>query len=245
MKKRNLILSGVIALIAIAIVFLIYKSEYKERDNIQREREPGKETDYTASFIPEDMTIEEKKNRFKHLMVPPVKSVFSQLEERYKRVTTKIKSGKEQKEIGKLKQEYKAETDKELMMALKPHPVSITLAQAAIESSWATSRFFFEARNVFGVWSFDPNEPRIAAGIKRGNKTVWIKKYDTLEASVKDYYRILGRSPAFKEFRELRIKTNDPFKLVKELENYSEKRDQYTKKLSSIIHYNNFTEYDN
>lgn len=245
MEKRKLILSSVIVLIAVAIFLLIYKSGDKEKDNIQSEHKPAKETNYTASFIPEDMTIEEKKNRFLHLMLPPVKSVFSQLEERHKRVRAKIKSGKEQKEIGKLKKEYKAETDKELMMALKPHPVSIVLAQAALESSWATSRFFFEARNIFGVWSFDPGEPRIAAGEKRGNKTVWVKKYDTLEASVKDYYRILGRSPAFKEFRELRLKTNDPFKLVRELENYSEKRDEYTEKLSAMIRFNNFTKYDN
>ena len=92
-------------------------------------------------------------------------------------------------------------------MALKPHPKSIALAQAAMESSWATSRFFTEANNVFGVWSFNESEPRIAAGKKRGNKTIWVKKYHSIKASMQDYYRTLARGVAFSEFRKLKMET--------------------------------------
>ncbi|MFT5575029.1 MAG: Bax protein, partial [Bermanella sp.] len=37
--------------------------------------------------------------------------------------------------------------------------------------------FFIEAKNVFDIWSFDEDEPRIAAGEQRGEKTIFLKKY--------------------------------------------------------------------
>ena len=63
-------------------------------------------------------------------------------------------------------------------MRLKTHPTSIVLAQAAIESGWGSSRFYKEANNVFGVWSYSENEPRIKAMEDREGKSVYVKKYD-------------------------------------------------------------------
>lgn len=130
-------------------------------------------------------------------------------------------------------------------MALKPHPISLTLAQAAMESSWGTSRFFNEAKNVFGVWSFNKKEPRIAAAAQRGNKKIWLKKYATIKDSVRDYYKTLGRSFAFKEFRKERLISNDPLILVTKLDKYSEKGAAYGQELSSMITFNKFLKYDN
>ena len=118
------------------------------------------------------------------------------------------------------------------------------MAQAAMESSWATSRFFLEAKNVFGVWSFDEDEARIAAKQQRAGKTVWVKKYSSIDASIRDYYRTLARGDAFKEFRALKMKTSDPFLLVAKLDHYSEKGADYAKELSSIIRVNKFDAYD-
>ena len=129
-------------------------------------------------------------------------------------------------------------------MALKPHPKSIAIAQAAMESSWATSRFFREANNVFGVWSFNEDEPRIAALKKRGDKTIWVKKYNTVEEAVYDYYRTLARSGAFAEFRQTKMITSDPFILVTKLDRYSEKGSVYGEELISIIKFNKFNNYD-
>ena len=190
------------------------------------------------------MTVQEKKARFKSLIVPAVNNVYSKLMTRYKDIKAKIDAGESSKKIEKLKIEYKASTDEELLMALKPHPKSIAIAQAAMESSWATSRFFREAYNIFGVWSFDKDEPRIAALQKRGDKTIWVKKYHSIEDSVADYYRTLARSDAFAEFRATRMKTNDPFILVTKLDRYSEKGSHYGEELTSIIKFNKFNEYD-
>ena len=53
--------------------------------------------------------------------------------------------------VEQLKVKYKVTTNSELWMAFKPHPKSNAIAQAAMESSWASSRFFREANNAFGV----------------------------------------------------------------------------------------------
>ncbi len=195
-----------------------------------------------AELLP--MTVQEKKARFKSLIVPAVENVYIKLMQQYQDVKTIIDAGKSNGDIEKLKIEYKASTDAELLMALKPHPKSIAIAQAAMESSWATSRFFRKAYNIFGVWSFDEDEPRIAALQKRGDKTIWVKKYDSIEDAVYDYYRTLARSDAFAEFRQTKMETNDPFILVTKLDKYSEKGSLYGEELTSIIKYNKFDNYD-
>jgi len=124
------------------------------------------------------------------------------------------------------------------------HPISITLAQAAIESGWGTSRFYKEANNIFGVWSYNKNTPRIAATQKRDGKTIWLKKYNSLEDSIKDYYKNISKKRVYKKFRELNKKNASVYELVKELKMYSEKRELYSKELAQIIRHNKFTRYD-
>jgi Bax protein len=202
---------------------------------------------YTVTQKPTElpkMTVQEKKSRFKSLIIPAVNTVYAQLMIRYERVNATINAGKSSAEIAELKIEYKATTNNELLMALKPHPKSIAIAQAAMESSWATSRFFRVAYNIFGVWSFDEDEPRVAALQKRGDKTIWVKKYASIEDAIYDYYRTLGRSSAFAEFRQARMQTNDPFILVTKLDRYSEKGSLYGEELTSIIKFNKFDSYD-
>ncbi|TWX52578.1 glucosaminidase domain-containing protein [Colwellia hornerae] len=190
------------------------------------------------------MTVQEKKTRFKNLIIPAIDEVYDELMLQYLDVSESLKSGTDNDIIEKLKIEYKAKTDNELLMALKPHPKSIAIAQAAMESAWATSRFFNQANNIFGVWSFDEDEPRIAALKKRGDKTIWLKRYPSVKASVRGYYRTLGRSDAFKKFRQLRLKTDNPYSLVKKLDRYSEKGAEYGDELTAIIKFNKFNTYD-
>lgn len=195
-----------------------------------------------ASLPP--MTVQEKKTRFKSLIIPAVNTVYADLMKRYEDIKSILEKGQSNTNIEKLKTEYKASTNNELLMALKPHPKSIAIAQAAMESSWATSRFFRDAYNIFGVWSFDEDEPRIAALKKRGDKTIWLKKYSSVEDSIYDYYRTLARSHAFAEFRKTKMKTSDPFVLVTKLDRYSEKGSVYGEELTSIIKFNKFDHYD-
>jgi Bax protein len=221
-KKINIILTFIMLII---IASVIYTGTQKEPE------------------LPK-MTVQEKKARFRALIVPAVENVYTSLMTRYKKIKTAIDTGETNAEIDKLKVEYRATTNEQLLMALKPHPKSIAIAQAAIESSWATSRFFRIANNVFGVWSFNKDEPRVAALKKRGDKTIWVKKYDSIEEAIYDYYRTVGRSGAFAQFRQTRMQTNNPFILVTKLDHYSEKGSLYGKELTAIIKFNKFDKYD-
>ncbi len=205
------------------------------------------ETSVPETSAPEKMTpeisVEEKKGQFKAAIIPAINEVYNDLMQQYQEVSESVQAGDDDK-LAELRKEYKATNNYELLMALKPHPQSIAIAQAAMESSWATSRFFKEANNVFGIWSYNENEARVAAGGKRGDETVWVKKYGSVEASIRDYYRTLARGDAYREFRTLKMETNDPYALIKKLHPYSEKREEYIKELSTIIRFNKFDAYD-
>ena len=45
-------------------------------------------------------------------------------------------------DLAAVREKYRAVTDRDLLGALKPHPISIVLAQVAMESAWGTSCFF-------------------------------------------------------------------------------------------------------
>ncbi len=201
------------------------------------------ETGAVPSAVPEKMSVKEKKERFRKLLLPPIQKVYKELQGLYEVVKSNIKAG-DRSGLDKLKAVYGVKTDTELLLALKPHPVSVALAQAAMESAWATSRFVREANNAFGIWSSNNSEPRIAALEKRGNRKIWLRKYNTLEDSVRDSYRLLAKSKHYRAFRQRRIQTNNPYELVKELNNYSEIGHKYGKQLASIIRYNNFLQHD-
>lgn len=203
------------------------------------------ETKYLASIVPPKMSVAAKKKRFYTLVVPVIKKVHAEFTNQYNNISRDLKNGTNTAKIARLKKLYKVNTDKQLLLALKPHPKSIAIAQAAMESSWGTSRFFTKANNVFGVWSLNKKEPRIAASEKRGGKrTVWLRKFNTIEDSVRAYYKMMGRSKTFKEFRKVRYESDDVFKIIKKLNRYSELKEKYTKELAKIIKYNKLTKYD-
>lgn len=255
MKKKTKMLKVLLALIPFILIGTAVWFLFGEETNfIQKTAQEIK--DSSQNIIGEvnaatpqktaitNITVQDKKARFRDTIVPAVNDVYAELMSRYLDVSEAVKSGKNVAKLEALRKEYKAANNAELLMALKPHPKSIVIAQAAMESAWGTSRFFNEAKNIFGVWSFDKNEPRISAGKKRGNKTIWVKKYPSVKAAIRDYYRTIARGHAFKEFRKLKMKTNDPHALVKKLDRYSEKGEKYGQALSAIIKFNKFGAYD-
>ena len=108
------------AIIAIILLIIIAAVIYKVT-----EKEPE---------LPK-MTVQEKKARFKSLIVPAVDTVYAELMTRYQKVKATVDAGGTNDDIEALKVEYKASNNEELLMALKPHPKSIAIAQAAMESS--------------------------------------------------------------------------------------------------------------
>jgi len=241
--------SFIVAIAVLVVMYLITTEQFTLNEQMQREalikEEAQKEEKFKKGLI-DSITVSEKKANFLKMIVPPLDEVYEEEENYYNDIKILVQENPDNIILESLREEYNAKDNLELLMALKPHPKSITIAQAAMESAWGESRFFKEANNIFGVWSYNKNEPRIAASSMRGEKTIWLKKYPTIKEAIKDYYKLLSRSWAFKEFRELNYKkeNQNPYLLVKKLQKYSEKREVYTRELSSMINYNKFTKFD-
>lgn len=133
---------------------------------------------------------------------------------------------------------------KEIIEKVGTLPNSVVLAQAAVESGWGQSRFFLEGNNLFGIWSFDPSEPRMAAGETRGKRTIWVRSYGNMSESIISYFDMLSTAGAFKGLRAARQHTTDPLSLLPYLKNFSERRGSYTRQLQTMIQQNDLTRYD-
>jgi len=199
------------------------------------------------------LSISERKQKFIDMILPSILIVRFDLEQKIKRITyleNKIAKGnpltqKDSSFVLSLMNEFQTNDLSELKIRMKPHPVSIALAQAALESGWGTSRFFREGNNIFGVWSFDPKEKRIEASIRRDDQAVYLRKFDNIQEAIQNYYATIGRVSAYKAFRKARIKNNlSPEKMIKYLDKYSEMGGDYVDLLRGVIRSNNLTRYD-
>ncbi len=148
----------------------------------------------------------------------------------------------EEKFLNEILDKYKASSIKELLEKVNTQPPSLIIAQAAIESGWGTSRFFTQANNIFGVWTFDKKN---ASKIKARGANVYLKKYKNLLESIEDYYYSINVSWAYKKLRKVRLISKDPLKLADYLDKYSTLRDIYVKRVKAVIKQNNLTFYDN
>ena len=203
---------------------------------------------YTKAIDLSVLDVQNKKQAFINIMLPSILLAKHQLEEDRNKVLALEKkreplSDEEERYLVNLKKDYKCHTSKELLLRLSTHPTSIVLAQAAIESGWGTSRFYKEANNVFGVWSYSENEPRIKAMEDREGKSIYVRKYDVLSESIISYFKTIARGP-YSEFRTAREKISDVSILISYLKVYSELREEYVKRLSQLIQYNKFEKYD-
>ncbi|WP_421919367.1 glucosaminidase domain-containing protein [Marinifilum sp.] len=198
------------------------------------------------------LPVKEKKQKFVELLLPSVLLAQHDLNQKIKRLEHVENWLKQHPNYIKsdsiflfdLYKQYKCSEINELKSRLKPHPVSIVLGQAALESGWGSSRFFEEANNVFGIWSYNSGENRIKALRQRDSTNIYVRRYSSLEESVCDYYRTIARVPAYKEFRTERELSNDPNKLIPLLYAYSEVGKDYTKKLNRLIKNNNLAQYN-
>ena len=127
-------------------------------------------------------------------------------------------------------------------------PISMTIAQAAKETGWGTSRFAQEGNALFGQWTWSGN------GIKPlsadSDTTHKIMKFRVLQASVKAYQRNLNTHSSYKAFRSARAELRDDNKkldsliLADYLDKYAETGKEYVNILKKIIKQNNLTDFD-
>ena len=147
------------------------------------------------------------------------------------------------------KYDYEGSNIGELLMRVDIVPLSLALAQAAIESGWGTSRYLREGNALYGQYTFDKN-----LGLKPQdrdkNKNFYVRKFINLSDSTRSYLKNINTHNAYVKFRQERgtLRMNgDSLKglsLVKFLDNYSERRAEYVSDIKTIIETNNFMKFD-
>ena len=117
-------------------------------------------------------------------------------------------------------------------------PNELIIAQAVIETGWGKSRFANEGNNLFGIRTWDIDEPHLLP-IPWTKWPGWgVKAYSSKCESVVDYLHILNNVHAFKELREARASgINDALILANYLEKYASKP-TYVELVKEIIQFN-------
>ena len=127
-------------------------------------------------------------------------------------------------------------------------PTSLTIAQAAKETGWGTSRFAIEGNALFGQWTYSGSGIKPLKASEEENHKVM--KFQILKASVRAYHRNLNTHSSYRKFRMKRAEARDndesldSILLADYLDKYAETGDEYTKILKKIITQNNLKEFD-
>ncbi|MCF6289540.1 MAG: glucosaminidase domain-containing protein [Desulfobacterales bacterium] len=121
-------------------------------------------------------------------------------------------------------------------------PISLVLAQGAIESSWGRSRFVRQGNNLFGIWTWGGRG--IVPSQREEGKTHKVKAYDSILDSVRGYLLTINRLAAYEPLREIRRQTSDPLALAEGLRLYSERREAYVLDVQEMIRGNDLKRYD-
>ncbi|GAA5031564.1 hypothetical protein GCM10011506_20460 [Marivirga lumbricoides] len=193
----------------------------------------------------EGLPVEKSKERFISSILPAVLIAKHHLKIDRQKVEALIDKNEWSPEdssfFNQQMEKFKAKDHENLLLKMETHPNSITLAQAAVESGWGSSRFFREANNLFGIWAYKADEPRIPAN----HNNVYLRKYDDISQSIEDYFVTLGRARPYRQFRQTKYYTDDIHELLPHLKYYSERGMAYVAQLKTIIRQNDLTKYDN
>ena len=115
------------------------------------------------------------------------------------------------------------------------YPVNLELliAQAALESGWGNSRFARVGKNLFGIRTYDLQEPHM---LPSNNPKKWgVKVYSHECDSVLNYMKVLNNGGAYEKYRELMSDgVDDPYILVETLDAYASDK-YYFSKIKSIL----------
>lgn len=141
-----------------------------------------------------------------------------------------------------LTKKYRTENAAELLSRVEILPLSLIIAQGAIESSWGSSRFAHQANNLFGMWTW--GKKGLIPLRRDPGKSHRIALYDSILDSVRAYVLTINRVSAYDDLRKIRKQTLDSFALSKGLLNYSERKELYVEDVKRVIEANNLKNYD-
>lgn len=203
--------------------------------------------------------VREKKEAFFSFLAPlvQVENSIIELERRYVLfIQDKIQKGesltpKQRKQFQTIAQRYQVDLDRNnmagtftvLLRRIDVVPVTLVLVQAANESGWGTSRFAREGLNFFGQWCFSKGCGLVPDARVEG-MTHEVRKFASVNASVRSYLRNINTHPAYFELRRLREAQRASNKELRALDltpgllSYSERGEDYVNELNFMIRVN-------
>ncbi|MGI0152198.1 MULTISPECIES: glucosaminidase domain-containing protein [Idiomarinaceae] len=199
--------------------------------------------------------VRDKKKAFFAFLAPLVQAENAQIEldrERILALQQKSQwSAKEQAWLLKIADDYGIDGDIEqanelfelLLRRVDLVPETLVLVQAANESGWGASRFAQDALNLFGQWCFTKGcglVPDARADEARHE----VRKFASVNASVRSYLRNINTHPAYFDLRSLRAERRAQGRDVRALDltpgllSYSERGEEYIAELNAMIRVN-------
>lgn len=198
------------------------------------------------------LEVAERKDMFIKILLPLILLANDEIKNQRQKIDAAYQQGN-RKVLEAYARQYKVGTkadDSELYQALAmraaPIPVSLALAQAAIESGWGQSRFTASGNALFGQWVWNDKE-----GIKpkqASDSRASVRAFPDLLASVRAYMLNLNSFYAYEAFRKNRAlyiqnKTGLD-KVVAELSVYAEIGEEYVDTLQTVIAQNDFDRFN-
>jgi Bax protein len=252
--KKDDLIENTISLDASVVASLFEDLNY----DLSKIRKGKKVKPFYISLLPKDLSliedIRERKELFIKIILPLILQENEKIEEDRKKLfklLAKKSNTKEEKDWLKWKfKEYKIKNRdiSELKIRMDIIPVSLAIAQAAIESGWGTSRFALEGNALYGQWTWSDKGLKPLKNVDGDHKVMHFK---ILTASIKAYKKNLNTHNGYIEFREARAKLRNlnervtGLKLTQYLDKYSATGMEYTKKLELTIKKNSLSDFEN
>ena len=211
-----------------------------------------------AKQIPEShvtLTVKRQKESFVGITLPLILAANEEISQRRKAIERAVMQG-DQATVERWARLYRIETgdkpiadiERRLLLRADFVPVSLALAQAAIESGWGTSRFALQGNALFGQWAWQKD-----AGLKparASNSEAVVRSFPNLFGSVRAYMHNLNTHPRYAAFRArrhlLRGRTQSDlgYQLSNFLDGYAEIGEVYVAKLKTLIRSNDLGQYE-
>jgi len=204
--------------------------------------------------------IQKQKHAFANIMLPLIENENKKILNLRKKIINifndpnLLLNAKELAFLAKTAKIYKIKNildKKEYLIRIDEIPPSLALAQAAIESGWGKSRFAKEANNIFGHWEYSNKGLLPKSTYKNIDINYSLKIFPSIEDSIKAYFKNLNTNRAYRKFREKRAKFKEedkPFtgmNAADTLKDYSQLKEEYVKRLQSLIKSNHWEKFDN
>ena len=253
-KKQDDLIDNTVSLDASVVASLFEDLDY----DLSKIRKGKKVKPFYISLLPKDLSLiedtKERKELFIKIVLPLILQENDKIEKDRKelfRVLAKKSNTKEEKNWLKWKfKEYKIKNSdiSELKIRMDIIPVSLAIAQAAVESGWGTSRFALEGNALYGQWTWSDNGLKPLENVDGDHK---VMQFKILTASIKAYKKNLNTHSGYTEFREARANLRSRnekvtgLKLTQYLDKYAATGKEYTQKLELTIKKNSLSDFEN